>query len=74
MAVSNSLSDLPALAPSVELLDSYQHFCDEESCSMILGNELFYWDQDHLNSDGSRYLLKRLTENSDALTTSLVAN
>jgi hypothetical protein len=60
--VDQELQELGTIAPGVRLMDSYSFFCDELTCNMTQGDELLYWDQDHLNARGSRFVVERLVE------------
>lgn len=44
----------------VTLLDSYNAFCRDNSCSMLRDNEILFYDNNHLNSRGSVYLIQYL--------------
>jgi hypothetical protein len=46
--------------PGVELLNSAQYFCDQEACSMKIDGTLVYADDDHVNHQGSAFLIERL--------------
>ena len=46
--------------PGVELLNSAQYFCDQETCSMKIDGTLVYADDDHMNHQGSAFLIEQL--------------
>ncbi len=46
--------------PGVQLLHTAKYFCDQEKCDMTRGGTLMYFDESHLNHQGSAYLAKRL--------------
>lgn len=47
----------------VTLLDSQKAFCRNNSCSMLRENEILFYDNNHLNSRGSVYLIRYLRAN-----------
>jgi len=49
--------------PGVNLLNSAQYFCDDESCKMTYKDKILYRDYNHLNNFGSRYVVDQLLEN-----------
>ncbi len=44
----------------VTLLNSHKAFCRNNSCSMLRDNEILFYDNNHLNSRGSVYLIQYL--------------
>jgi peptidoglycan/LPS O-acetylase OafA/YrhL len=44
----------------VTLLNSHEAFCRNNSCSMLRDNEILFYDNNHLNSRGSVYLIQYL--------------
>jgi hypothetical protein len=46
--------------PGVELLNTAKYFCDNEKCSMTKNGILLYADDDHVNHQGSAFLIDRL--------------
>ena len=50
--------------PHVGLLNSAKYFCNEEICDMTVGEELLYMDANHLNLQGSEYLVRALIEDN----------
>jgi peptidoglycan/LPS O-acetylase OafA/YrhL len=46
--------------PGAELLRTAKYFCDESECDMTRDGTIMYFDETHLNHQGSAYLAKRL--------------
>jgi peptidoglycan/LPS O-acetylase OafA/YrhL len=46
--------------PGVQLLRTAKYFCDESECDMTRDGTIMYFDENHLNHQGSAYLAKRL--------------
>jgi hypothetical protein len=46
--------------PGVQLLRTAKYFCDESECDMTGDGTIMYFDENHLNHQGSAYLAKRL--------------
>ena len=46
--------------PGVQLLRTAKYFCDESECDMTGDGTIMYFDETHLNHQGSAYLAKRL--------------
>ncbi|OBK44993.1 hypothetical protein A5657_03795 [Mycobacterium kubicae] len=49
-----------AKVPGVQLLGTAHYFCDDRVCSMNNGQTLLYRDSNHLNNEGSDYLIDRM--------------
>ena len=47
---------------NVELIDSINSFCGGTHCSILDGNHLLYWDDDHLNKKGSVYFANHIIQ------------
>jgi hypothetical protein len=47
--------------PGLHTFDPTSVFCDSEVCHAILQNQLLYWDDNHLNENGSRLLASSLS-------------
>jgi peptidoglycan/LPS O-acetylase OafA/YrhL len=52
---------------NVELIDSITSFCSGTHCSILDGNHLLYWDDDHLNERGSVYFANHIIQKSEFL-------
>ena len=52
---------------NVELIDSLNRFCGGTHCSILDGNHLLYWDDDHLNERGSVYFANHIIQQSGFL-------
>ena len=52
---------------NVELIDSINSFCGGTHCSILDGNHLLYWDDDHLNERGSVYFANHIIQKSEFL-------
>jgi hypothetical protein len=46
--------------PGVALLNTAAYFCDAYVCSMNKGSALLYRDTNHVNDNGSRFLVNRM--------------
>ena len=46
--------------PGVELLNTAQYLCDLDRCSMTIDGTLVYADDDHMNHQGSAFLVEQL--------------
>jgi peptidoglycan/LPS O-acetylase OafA/YrhL len=46
--------------PGVRLLNTAKYFCDERNCKMTNDSALLYVDDDHLNHQGSKFVIERL--------------
>ena len=57
--------------PGVELLNSAQYFCDQDTCSMTIDGTLVYADDDHMNHQGSAFLIDRLLVDNKGLSQAL---
>ena len=57
--------------PGVELLNSAQYFCDQDTCSMTIDGTLVYADDDHMNHYGSAFLIDRLLVDNKGLSQAL---
>lgn len=57
--------------PSVELLMSAQYFCDKSDCRMTRNGQILYRDTNHLNFNGSRFLIDALLRDYDAIRATL---
>ena len=57
--------------PGVELLNSAQYFCDQDTCSMTIDGTLVYADDDHMNHQGSAFLIERLLVDNKSLSEGL---
>jgi len=57
--------------PGVELLNSAQYFCDQKTCSMKINGTLVYADDDHMNHQGSAFLIERLLADNDGFKNAL---
>lgn len=68
----DSLRRAVGQAPGAQLLESNKHLCGPESCSMALGGKLFFRDNNHLNVNGSRFLVDRLISANPDLRQALV--
>ncbi len=44
----------------IELIKSRKYFCTENKCSMLINNKLYYRDNNHLNSEGSKYIANKI--------------
>ncbi len=53
---------LAAVTPGTSLLDISENFCQDGVCSMLIGDQIMYSDQGHLNVDGSNYVFTKLKE------------
>jgi peptidoglycan/LPS O-acetylase OafA/YrhL len=53
--------------PGVRLLNTAKYFCDDEKCSMTNNGTLFYADDDHLNHQGSAFLVEKLLADTPGL-------
>ena len=60
------LERIRTAAPGVELYDPLPLFCDDSRCSAIQHGVLYYMDDDHLSSSGSRAVLLDFLRYSDA--------
>lgn len=58
-----TLRQLAETRPGVEFFETADFFCDEKHCDMRVDGTLGYRDNNHLNENGSRYIVDRLTEN-----------
>jgi hypothetical protein len=54
-------------APGVTLLKTARYFCSDSTCNMTFGDKLLYADSSHLNGNGSRYLARRMLDDSPSL-------
>ncbi|MBF0261255.1 MAG: acyltransferase [Magnetococcales bacterium] len=45
---------------SVQFIETIKHFCNAENCSMTANNQLLFYDEHHLNINGSRFLLDKI--------------
>jgi hypothetical protein len=50
--------------PGVQLLNTARYFCDDRFCSMNIGETLLYLDSNHLNHEGSGFLIARMLADS----------
>jgi len=46
--------------PKIKLIKSRKYFCMENKCSMLINNKLYYRDNNHLNSKGSKYIANKI--------------
>lgn len=53
---STAIARVVTAKPSINVIDIGKHFCSEEFCSMVTGNNILYRDEDHLNLNGTRYV------------------
>jgi peptidoglycan/LPS O-acetylase OafA/YrhL len=49
-----------AAVPGVQLVNTAESFCDNQTCSMNKGEALLYRDESHLNNVGSRFVADRM--------------
>jgi hypothetical protein len=47
----------------VTILETQDFFCDHQNCRMDLDGNLFYFDNNHLNINGSKFLAHKLLKN-----------
>ena len=57
--------------PGVELLNTEKYFCDNGNCSMTKNGILLYADDDHMNHQGSAFLIDRLSVDNKGLSQAL---
>lgn len=58
--------------PGAEMLNTAKYFCSEQTCSMAIDDTLVYADDDHLNHQGSAYVIERLLDDNQAFRQALV--
>ena len=51
------LEELASERDQVHLVNTYDYFCDEKKCSMVVGGELMFQDGNHLNQSGSIFAI-----------------
>ena len=61
-AMRELLAGLTSHHPGVKLFDPMNYLCDESYCYSIFNKKLIYWDDNHLNDEGSKLISKPLTE------------
>ena len=54
------LNQIAKKNPKIELIKSRKYFCMENKCSMLINNKLYYRDNNHLNSEGSKYIANKI--------------
>lgn len=55
-------SDLIGSHPNLKLFDPVPYLCDMDFCHSIINRKLVYWDDNHLNDEGSKLIAKPLSE------------
>jgi hypothetical protein len=60
--------------PNVQLLDFESLICSENSCSQFINGDSIYFDDDHLNAYGSKWLAQQVFENKSFLKYRVSAN
>ena len=60
--------------PGVELLNAAQYFCDQDTCSMKIDGTLVYADDDHMNHQGSSFLIARLLADNEGFKNAVSAD
>ena len=69
------LQSAVSAVPGTKLLLTAQYFCHGETCDMTQDGLLLYRDSNHLNVEGSRYLVRRLlADNFDFRSTLVTSN
>ena len=58
------LKSLISLGPNLELVSTSKYFCDLITCNMLIDNMLMYLDLNHLNTNGSVFISKKIVEDS----------
>ena len=66
--VLSDLKNILAKIPDVYKLNSYKAFCNEEECSMLKNERIYFYDNHHLNKLGSIELIKFLAKNDSNFT------
>ena len=56
------------------LVGSFEHFCNQKSCSMLADRSVLFHDASHLNPDGSEYLISRIYESTPKLVAAIRDN
>lgn len=63
----SNLRSLAKKDPRIVLIETSNYFCDERKCNMTDGMSLLYRDSNHLNIQGSKYMGKKIVENTAGL-------
>jgi peptidoglycan/LPS O-acetylase OafA/YrhL len=61
------LEAVVATEPRIRLIRTRRYFCDDINCSMAGADALLYRDANHLNINGSRYVVRRILKDYPAL-------
>ncbi|THV13722.1 acyltransferase family protein [Rhizobium rhizophilum] len=56
--VLNWLKDAVSGFPQVRIIDPFPQFCTGERCDPVIEGQLVYTDDDHINNDGMRLIMK----------------
>jgi peptidoglycan/LPS O-acetylase OafA/YrhL len=58
--------------PGARMVNTARYFCDETRCDMSRSGRLLYRDRDHLNMNGSRFLVERILRDYPAFAAATV--
>lgn len=59
--IENEINNLVNNFQNITYVPTKKYFCEKDICSMILQNEILFFDNHHLNLNGAKFLVKELS-------------